>query len=45
MKRDQIVRYLCDLWLFHNYTDATQLERQQLQENREEFSRVMSYPA
>jgi len=38
-------KYLYDLWEYHGYTDATHLERAQLQENHAEFSRVMYYPA
>ena len=43
IKRKQIIRYLYDLWVYHGYTDATQLERTQLQENHPEFSPIMCY--
>jgi len=45
LKREELVKYLYDLWLFHGYTDSTALETHQLTIKQDEFSKVMSMPS
>jgi len=44
-KREDLVKYLYDLWIFNGYTDSAALEQEQLTIKQLEFSRIMSMPA
>lgn len=45
LMREELVKYLYDLWLFHGYTDSAAVETEQLTIKQQEFSRVMSMPS
>jgi len=43
-KREDLVKYLYDLWIFNGYTDSAALEQELLTIKQLEFSRIMSMP-